>query len=83
MNEPFVLDEPFVKSVSIIGFTLRVVRLTLGESVRIGIHLTCMNEDKSYGDYRELCIEGDEYMAWGSDDTYIVDLVKSKLSSIL
>jgi len=83
MSESIVLAEPFVKSVTIVGFRMRVLSLELGKSVRVALSLDCVSGDKPYGDYRELVVEDAEYLAWGTDDTYLVDLVKSKLSSIL
>jgi hypothetical protein len=83
MSETIVLAEAFVKSITIVGFRMRVLSLELGKSVRIALNLDCMSEGRSYGDYREMIVEADEYLAWGTDDSYLVELVKSKLSSIL
>lgn len=83
MSESIVLAEPFVKSVTIVGFQMRVMALELGKSVRVALHLDCVCGDRAYGDYRELLVEGEDYLVWGTDDAYLVDLVKSKLSSIL
>jgi hypothetical protein len=78
-----VLDEPIVRSVSILSFRLRVLQMDLGQSVLFGVHLECASGDKIFPDYKEVLIEGDEYLAWGADDNYIVGVVKSKLDSIL
>jgi hypothetical protein len=79
----FVLDVPISRVVKILSVRLRVLSLSLGESVTIGAHLDCESGGKKFNDYKEICIEGDEYLGWGADDAYIVSLVKSKLESIL
>ena len=78
-----VLDEPIVRTVSILSFRLRVLQMDLGQSVRFGVHLECASGDSIFPDYKIVVIEGDEYLAWGADDNYIVGVVKSKLESIL
>ena len=78
-----VLGEPIVRTVSILSFRLRVLQMDLGQSVRFGVHLECASGDKIFPDYKEVRIEGDEYLAWGTDDNYVAELVKSKLESIL
>lgn len=83
MSELIVLGEPIVRSVSILSFRLRVIQMDLGQSVLFGVHLECASGDRVFPDFREVLIEGDEYLAWGADDNYIVGVVKSKLESVL
>lgn len=78
-----ILGEPIVRSVSILSFRLRVIHMSLGQSVILGVYLECACGDKTFTDYKEIMIQGEEYLAWGTDDTYITELVKSKLLSIL
>ena len=78
-----VLDEPIVRTVSILSFRLRVLQMDLGQSVLFGVHLECASGDKIFPDYKEVLIKDEEYLAWGADDNYIVGVVKSKLESIL
>ena len=78
-----VLDEPIVRTVSILSFRIRVLQMDLGQSVLFAVYLECASGDKIFPDYKEVRIEGDEYLAWGSDDNYIVGVVKSKLESVL
>lgn len=83
MSELIVLGEPIVRTVSIISFRLRVIQMDLGQSVRFGVQLECASGDRVFPEYREVVIEGEEYLAWGADDNYIVGVVKSKLESVL
>jgi hypothetical protein len=83
MSESYLLDVPFPRTISVVSFRLSVISLDLGVSVRLAVHLECLSGEKSFNDYKEIIIEGDEYLAWGSDDSYIVGLVKTKLESIL
>lgn len=83
MSESFLLDVPFPRTISVVSFRLGFLSLDLGVSARIAVHLECLSGDKPFSDYKEIIIQGDEYLAWGTDDSYIVGLVKSKLESIL
>jgi hypothetical protein len=78
-----VLDVPLSRVIKVLSVRIRVLSLSLGESVRLAVHLDCESGGKPFTDYREIFVEGDEYLGWGADDAYIVGLVKSKLESIL
>jgi hypothetical protein len=78
-----VLGVPLIRTTSILSFRLRAIDLILGQSVRFSIHLECESGGKIYGDYKEIVIDGDEYLAWGTDDMYVVELIKSKLADIV
>jgi hypothetical protein len=78
-----VLDVPFPRTINVLSFRIRVLSLSLGESVRLAVHLECESGGKAFTDYKEVIVEGDEYLGWGADDAYIIGLVKSKLESIL
>jgi hypothetical protein len=52
-------------------------------SVKFGIYLECESGGKISGDYKEVVVEGDDYLAWGTDDMYMVELIKSRLASIV
>ena len=79
----FVLDVPISRVVKILSVRLKVIQLYLGVSVRLAVHLECESGEKRFTDYKEIVVEGDEYLSWGADDAYIVSLVKSKLEAIL
>jgi hypothetical protein len=74
-----VLETPLEKVVKVLGFRVSVINIVLGLQAIIAIHINCSRGEEKYTQYKELLIEGDEYAAWGADDKYIVDIVKSKL----
>ena len=78
-----VLETPLPRMISVLSFRLRVIELILGQSVKLAVFLECESGGKPFNDYKEVIIEGDEYLAWSTDDTYIVEMVKSKLESII
>ena len=79
-----VLGEPILrKPVSVLAFHLRVLDLILGQSVRFAIYLDCECDGEITRDYKEIMIDGEDYLAWGADDAYVIELVKTRLASIL
>ena len=78
-----VLGEPIIKEIKVISFSIKVIELRLGMFVRLAIHLECESNGLSFRDCKEVVIGGDEYLAWGNDDDYVREFVKSKLASIL
>lgn len=78
-----VLDTPLEKTIQLLGFRVSVIGLQLGHSARLAIHLNCIYDEKPFLEYKELVIEGDEYTAWGADDTYIMELVASKIKDLI
>ena len=79
-----VLGEPILrKPVSVLAFHLRVLDLILGQSVRFAIYLDCESGGEITRDYKEIMIDGEDYLAWGTDDAYVIELVKTRLASIL
>ena len=79
-----VLGEPILrKPVSVLAFHLRVLDLSLGQSVRFAIYLDCECGGEISRDYKEIMIDGADYLAWGSDDAYVIEIVKTRLASIL
>ena len=78
-----VLETPVCRTVSIMSFTLRVIDLVFGESVRFAIILECKCHEQIYTEYKELSVVGDEYRRWGTDDAYMINLVKSKLPTLV
>lgn len=83
MNQ-VVLSEPIERPISkVVSFQLRVMDLVLGTSVRLAIYLECQAGEQRTREYRELVLEGDEYLAWGTDDTYLLTIVESKIPTLL
>ena len=82
-HNTIVLHTPMEKTIQLLGFRVSVISVQLGHSARLGIFLNCIHEEKPFIDYKEIVIEGEEYLGWGNDDKYIIDLVNSKISSLL
>ena len=78
-----VLGIPLIKTTHILSFRLEVISLILGQSVKFGVFLESEDNGMICSDHKEVLIEGDEYLAWGADDMYIVELIKSKIASIV
>ena len=78
-----VLDTPIEKTFKLLGFRVTVINLQLGAFARLAIHLNCARGEEHYTEYKELLLEGEDYLAWGSDDKYIIDFVQSKLPNLL
>ena len=73
------LDIPIVQNVEILGFEVSVIGVQLGLSARLAVRLNCILDGNPFMQYMEYVIEGDEYTGWGSDDNYVVELVRNKL----
>ena len=73
------LDVPIVQSVEVLGFKVSVIGVQLGVSARLAVHLNCILDGNPFMQYKEYVIEGEEYANWGSDDNYVVELVRNKL----
>ncbi len=71
-----LVRQQLVKSVD-----LRVVNLQLFSSVTVAVCL--YNEDGYVCDNRSVEISGAEYLAWNNDDSYLVNLVMTKLGLAL
>ncbi len=68
-----VNDTPYVKSNTI---KIRIMSVELFNSISICASLF---ENNNLLDNKIFKIEGEEYKDWGNDDTYIIDLILSKL----
>ena len=78
-----VLEVPYPRTINVLSFRLKVIQLHLGSSVKLAVHLDCESGGIAFTDYKEVIVQGEEYLGWGADDAYIVELVKAKLDSIL
>ena len=77
-----VLNTPIEKTLKLLSFSVTVLDLKLGEYARLAIHLNCIRGEEHCTEGKELLLAGDDYLAWGSDDKYIIDFVQSKLSNL-
>jgi hypothetical protein len=57
----------------------RIIDLKLNNSVRIAVYL--YNEYDLFIEATQFLIEGEEYAEWSNDDTYLIKLVKQKISA--
>ena len=78
-----VLDSPLEKTVSVLGFGIRVMGLELFNSCRLAITIKCVSLGREYTDYKELLLEGEDYSKWASDDSYIIQFVTAKLPELI
>lgn len=68
----FALEAPVVTKVE-----MEVIEMVLDSHVSIVVHY--LNANGNLLDNKFVKIEGDEYNAWGDDDSYITNLVLTKL----
>lgn len=68
----FTLDAPVVTKIE-----MNVMEMVLDSHVTIAVHY--LNAAGNLLDNKIVKIEGDEYNAWGDDDSYITNLVLTKL----
>lgn len=61
-------------------FKIKNFDLKLNERVSIIILLYPVNPEHSV-ECRNITIEGDDYNAWGNDDSYIIEFIKQKLEN--
>jgi hypothetical protein len=67
------------KTVNICKFKYQILEIKLKESVRVAVYL--FNDDDILVDSKQYLIDGEEYANWGSDDNYIINLIKQKIQS--
>lgn len=77
-----VLDPPIENTFQLLGFRVSVISLQLGQYAILAVYLSCMRKDEHYIDYKEIKLEGEDYLAWGADDKYVMEFVTSKLSTL-
>ena len=63
----------------IVKFTYQILEIKLFESVRIAVYL--YSDQDVLIESKQYIIEGDEYVNWGTDDKYLVNLLKQKIQS--
>ena len=81
MSQEFQPLYPNIKrSSTIVKFTYNILELKLFSFVRIAVYL--YNEHDILIDSTQFLFENEEYSNWGSNDSYIVNLIKTKLQSL-
>jgi hypothetical protein len=71
-----VQDSSYVKTNTINKVLIRIMNVDLFNSITVCASLF---ENTTLVDNKVFKIEGEEYSNWGTDDTYIVNLILSKL----
>lgn len=67
------------KTLNICKFKYQILEIKLTESVRVAVYL--FNENDLLVDSKQYLIDGNEYAKWGSDDNYLINLIKQKIQS--
>jgi hypothetical protein len=82
-----ILDTPFSKVTQL--YKIRIgekVTVSLFNKAKISVLLIYkINDDTDnvFTDYKELELTNEEYLAWGTDDSYIIDLVKRRINELI
>ena len=58
-------------------FEINVISLNLNVSVSVIVN--CYDENNSFLFSKTFLIEGDEYLGWGNNDSYLINLISQKL----
>jgi hypothetical protein len=80
-----VLETPIekVSQIKIVGFKVYVNSVILGQQAVIGVSIDCICDNKTYVEFRDIVMKDADYLAWGTDDNYIIEFVKSKLADLI
>lgn len=79
-----ILSEPIERPITkLIGFNVRLTDLVLGTSVKLFVEVNYQTGNTYSSENKVFNLEGDDYLAWGNDDTYINDFVKSQLTTLI
>lgn len=70
----------FVETKSVALYYYDLHTLIPNQSVRYNI--VCLADDKSESAHLDGIIEGEEYAAWGQDDNYITDIIRSRIMDL-
>jgi hypothetical protein len=81
-RDGIIVDIPIVKSFRVLSFRIQRVAVVLNQSAIVRLLVEVENDGRKSLENKEVVIQEDEYLNWGSDDTYLIDLVKSKLPSL-
>lgn len=80
-----VLEVPIekVSHFKIVGFKVYINSIILGQQAVLGVSIDCVCDDKTYVEFRDIVMKDEDYLAWGTDDKYIIEFVTSKLADLL
>lgn len=74
-----IINYQFTKTVNIVSFDISGVRIDLFEKAILSVVFRC---DDGSIIIKEVVLQGDSYILWGSDDNYIVNYITNNLSNI-
>ena len=78
-QEEFPIYPNIQRILKIVKFTYQILEIKLFESVRIAVYL--YSDQDVMIEARQYIIEAEEYANWGTEDKYLVNLLKQKIQS--
>jgi len=79
-NTEFPVYPNIKKIITLCKARIQILEIKMFESVRVAVYL--LDSNGIVFESTQFLIEGDEYEAWGSDDTYLVKLIKQKIQDL-
>ena len=80
MQDEYINVYPNIKkTLNVCKFKYQILEIKLSESVRVAVYL--FNENDLLIDSKQYLISDTEYKNWGSDDNYLINLIKKKIQS--
>jgi hypothetical protein len=79
MSDIVPVDKTTTKTIT--KFTLDISKMTLNESATFRVSL--FDANNNYIDATNVTLEGQAYLDWGNDDTYIINYVATELGFTL
>lgn len=79
MSDIQPVDKTTTKTIT--RFSLDISKMTLNESATFRVSMFDVND--KYIDATNVTLEGQAYLDWGNDDTYVINYVASALGFIL
>lgn len=74
-----IINYQFTKTINIVSFDISGVRIDLFEKAILCVVFRC---DDGSVITKDVVLQGDAYLLWGSDDNYIVNYITNNLSNI-
>ena len=80
MQDEYINVYPNIKkTLNVCKFKYQILEIKLSESVRVAVYL--FNENDLLIDSKQYLISDTDYKNWGSDDNYLINLIKKKIQS--
>ena len=79
MSDIVPVDKTTTKTIT--RFTLDISKMTLNESATFRVSLFGAND--KYIDATSVTLEGQAYLDWGNDDTYVINYVATALGFVI